>query len=198
MDSAEQAAGERQVKMLLIEPLQRRGLMRPAGQTREQFEAMVDDVCARLAYMSAGGLMALEEQCAANPAGKGSDRIQIGPVILKWAAEIEPPADTASPLIRAVFGHQIGLDALDQGYALELLALLRKVRKWPAPYAVKVVRDEAAGAMREMERIDLALSRGDEITDAQVAFRQRRLMALAKCREIAAMAGRGAGREAQL
>ena len=40
MDSAEQAAGERRVRELLIEPLERRGLARPSSLTRAQYEEM--------------------------------------------------------------------------------------------------------------------------------------------------------------
>lgn len=191
MEHSEQSAGERQVRELLIRPLERRGLLRPAGQSRAQFGEMVQDICARLAYMSAGGLMALEEQCAANPGGKGGDRFPIGPVVLKWAGEIEPPADSASPLIRAVFRHQIGQDALDQGYAPELLALLRRDRRWPGAYALKVLRDQAAPVMREFALIEEALARGGEITQSQASLRARRRMQIEKCRDIAAMARGG-------
>lgn len=191
MEHSEQSAGERQVRELLIKPLERRGLLRPAGQSREQFADMVQDICARLAYMSAGGLMALEEQCAANPGGKGKDRFPIGPVVLKWAAAIEPPADSGSPLIRAVFRHQIGQDALDQGYAPELLALVRRDRRWPGAYALKVLRDQAAPVMREFALIEEALLRGDEITHAQASLRARRRMQIDKCREIAELAREG-------
>lgn len=188
MDSAEQNAGERQVRDLLIRPLERRGLLRPAGQSRDQFGDMVADLCARLAYMSETGLMALEEQCAANPGGKAGDRFPIGPVILKWAADIEPPEDSASPLIRAVFRHQIGQDALDAGYAPELLALVRKDRRWPGAFALKLLRDQASGIIRDMALIDEALARGDEISLAQAALRARRRMQNDKCRAIAELA----------
>ena len=188
MDSAEQAAGERQVKALLVDSLLRRGLIRPQGQTQAQFADMTADICKRLAYMSEAGLAALEEQCSANPGGKARDRFPIGTVVLKWAADIEPPEDSTSPLIRAVFAHRIGLDAIDQGHAPELLALLRKDRRWPAAYAVTRLREGAASAVRDLARIESALARGDEVTQAEASFRARRRMALDKCRQIAALA----------
>lgn len=185
MESAEQAAGERRVKELLVDPLHRRGLMKPSGQTRAQFVEMQDDICRRLAYMSAGALMALEEACAAQPGGKDRDRFPLGPHVLKWAADIEPPQDSASPLIRAVFRHRIGLDAIDGGYAPELLVMLRRDRRWPTAYALKLVRDQADGPMRELERIETALARGEDVPERSVSFRQRRLAMIRKCREIA-------------
>lgn len=191
MDSAEQTAGERQVKALLIEPLTRRGLIRPQGQTKEQFEDMCEDICKRLAYMSAGGLAALEEQCAANPGGKGHDRFPIGTQVLRWAGEIEPPSDSASPLIRAVFAAPVGVEAIEQGHAPELLVWLRKHRRWPSPFTLSQVRSDASGAVREVALLDEALARGDEITEAQTAFRARRRMQIEKCREIAALARAG-------
>lgn len=192
MDSAEQTAGERQVKALLVDSLVRRGLIRPPGQTRDQFEDMIRDICARLAYMSAGGLLALEEQCASNPGGKDRNRFPISTDILKWAATIEPPEDSASPLIRAVFAHEIGLAAIEQGHAPELLALLRRDRKWPASFALKMVRDNAEQPVRELARIESTLARGGEITQSEAAFRARRAMQMTKCREIAALARGGA------
>lgn len=191
MDSREQSAGEKQVRDVLVRPLLRRGLMRPAGQSKDQFADMIDDICARLAYMSAVGLAALEEQCAANPGGKASDRFPIGTEVLKWAAVIEPPSDSASPLIRAVFAAAVGVEAIEQGHAPELLVWLRKHRRWPSAFVISQVRSVAAGPVRDLARIEEALARGEEITEAQASFRARRRMQVEKCREIAALARAG-------
>lgn len=188
MDAREQTEGERRVRRLLIEPLHRRGLMRPAGQTQDQFKAMQDDLAARLAYMSEPGLMALEEQCAAHPGGKALDRFPIGSSVLKWAALIEPPADSTSPLIRAVFGHAIGETALQEGYAPELLMYLRKQRSWPSAFVLSKIRADAAQAVRGYARIEEALARGDELNQSDADFRARRKAVIEKCCGIAALA----------
>ena len=186
MDSAKQAAGEKRVRDVLIGGLYRRGLMRPAGQSGQQFEEMVADICARLAYMSAPALMALEEQCAAHPGGRSQDRFPIGAQILKWAAAIEPPPDSASPLIRAVFAHAIGRAALDEGWAPELLEHLRRHRAWPTPYVLSSLREAGDGPARQMARIEDELARHGECSPTASAWRDRRLAMIRKCEGIAA------------
>ena len=103
MDTTEQAQGEKRVRECLIDPLYRRGLARPTSLTKAQFEDMIGDICARLAYMSTTNLAALEEQIAANPGGKDKDRFPIGNMILEWAAQVQPPGDDASPLVVRCF-----------------------------------------------------------------------------------------------
>lgn len=192
MDNAEQATGEKRVKGVLIDPLMRRGLAKPTSLTKAQFGDMVEDLCARLAYMTDGNLMALEEQVAANAGGKDKDRFPIGQRILEWAAQIQPPRDDASPLIRAVFANQLGLDALAGGWAPELLVDLRGSRRWPGAWAVKSIKDKADNAIRQMRDLDARLARGDALTQDEAAWRDRRGRAITKCRHISAL-GRGEG-----
>ncbi|MDN3712186.1 hypothetical protein QWZ10_10985 [Paracoccus cavernae] len=91
MNSEEQAQGEKRVMQMLVDPLKRRGLAKPSALTVAQFDEMIEGLCQRLAYMSAGSLMALEEQAAASPGGKDRDRFPIANQILQWAADIQPP-----------------------------------------------------------------------------------------------------------
>lgn len=187
MDSAAQAAGEKQVKGLLIEPLLRRGLAKPSSLTKAQFDEMADDLCARLAYMNAANLMALEEQVAANPGGKDKDRFPIANRILEWAGQIQPPGDDASPLIRAVFGNQLGLDALAGGWAPELLSELRASRRWPGAWAVKTIKERANDAIRQMRNLDDKLAHQEDLTPSEAQWRERRVLVIDKCRRIADM-----------
>lgn len=108
MDAKEQAAGERRVRELLVEPLQRRGFIKPAGMRLDQFEDMLRDLERRLAYVSAENLMALEEVAAGMASGKERNRFPIAQHILDRAGDIQAPADGDSPLILAVFGHALG------------------------------------------------------------------------------------------
>lgn len=186
MDSAEQAAGEKRVMQMLVEPLKRRGLARPTTLTVAGFDDMVNDMCARLAYMSEASLAALEEQVAANPGGKDRDRFPIANTILSWAGEIQPPGDSASPLVRAVFAHQIGRDALEEGWAPELLSDLKKFRRWPGAFALKTVKDSAGDAVRKLRDLEGRLARGDDLTVAEQDWRNRRIAALRRCQDIGA------------
>lgn len=185
MNSEEQAQGEKRVMRLLVEPLKKRGLAKPTTLTVAGFEEMIRDMCARLAYMSEASLMALEEQVAANPGGKDHDRFPIANLILSWAADIQPPGDGASPLIRAVFAHECGKTALAEGWAPELLAELRKTRRWPGTWALNAVRDAAASAVRRMRNLDADLARGEELGPVDREWRDRRIALIQRCREIA-------------
>ena len=185
MDSTEQAMGERQVRELLIEGLEKRGLAKPASLTKAQFAEMVKDLCARLAYMSKESLLALEEQAAANAGGKEKDRFPVGQRILEWAAHIQPPGDDASPLIRKVFASPLGQDALVGGWAPELLSDLRAARRWPVAWHIKAILDKADGPMRQMRDLDARMARGDDLTPSERQWRQHRRAVIEKCQHIA-------------
>ena len=187
MDSAAQADGEKRVKRMLVDPLLRRGLVRPSGMTKASFDEMVDDMCAKLAYMTDENLAALEEHAASLPGGKEKDRFPIANRILEWAGDFQQPGDDASPLIRAVFAHQIGKDAIAEGWAPELLKKLRDKRIWPKGYALKVVREEADGSVRRLTILEERLAHGAELTPEEVRWRDRRRAVIAKCERIAEM-----------
>ena len=189
MDSAEQADGEKRVKALLIDALERRGLAKPSSLTRAQYDEMVRGLCQKLAYMAEDSLAALEEQAAASPGGKDRDRMPIANLILEWAAQIQPPDDGASPLMRKVFAHRIGLDAIEEGWAPELLAYLRQFRRWPSDFAISQVRTKAGDAVRRMVMFDEKLARGGDLSADEERWRARRVAALGKCREISGIGG---------
>ncbi|KFI24337.1 hypothetical protein [Paenirhodobacter enshiensis] len=192
MDSTEQATGEKRVRRLLIEALELRGLARPSTLTRAQYEAMCADLCQRLAYMTEASLMALEEQVASNPAGKDRDRMPISNRILEWAGQIQPPEDGASPLMRAVFGHDLGATAIAEGWAPELMTYLRDKRMWPTPYAVTMIREKADGPRRQMLILEERIGYGYEPGADDRAFLARRRAAVEKCRRVAELAAAGA------
>lgn len=185
MDAMDQKAGEAQVRDRLIEPLLRRGLARPSSLTREGFDLMLQDLCQRLAYMTPLNLDALAEQVAANPAGKDRDRLPIGNTILEWAAQIQPPDAGASPLMRAVFRHAVGREALAQGWAPELLAQLRRDRRWPGSFALTQVRQAGLDAAQRLADIEMRLARDGEVRTDEAEFRQHRRALIARCSDIA-------------
>ncbi|TQS74026.1 hypothetical protein ERN12_06000 [Rhodobacteraceae bacterium] len=192
MDSVEQAAGEKRVRHILIEPLERRGLAKPSTLTRAGYDAMVEELCGKLAYMSAGNLAALEEQVAASPAGKDKDRMPIANTILQWANDIQSPGDDASPLIRAVFAHEIGGEALRDGWGPELLGHVRKFRRFPARFAVAQIRDAARDNIRRMTIIEENMAAGRSVSAEDERFRSYRRAALAKCDRISKLVNEGA------
>jgi hypothetical protein len=181
MNSAEQAAGEKRVREQLVTPLLRRGLTKPASLTKDQFEDMVQDLCARLAYMSDVNLAALEEQAAASPSGKDQDRFPIANKLLEWAAVIQRPDESNSPLIRAVFAHELGKGAVRDDWAPELLVDLRKSRRWPTEFALKRILESAKGARDRQQNIERKLARAETVSVIDAGWRDKRIAAMRKC-----------------
>ncbi|WP_406720709.1 hypothetical protein RPE78_12265 [Thioclava litoralis] len=188
MDSAEQANGEKRVQAMLIEPLLRQGLAKPSTLTKAGFEEMQGGLRERLAYMSELSLSALAEQVAANPGGKAGDRFPIAVKILEWAAEIQPPSDDGSPLLRAVFANGIGQEALRDGWAPELRFWLKQNRRWPNAFVASQLREQARENLRRLTVIEENLAADRMVSDADLAFRQRRRAAMGKCETIARLA----------
>ncbi|UWR76615.1 hypothetical protein K4L04_01245 [Phaeobacter inhibens] len=184
MDAREQHAGEKRVREHLIDPLIRLGLVKPSGMTVAQFKVMQDELCGKLAYMTDLNLQALAEQVRSMPSGKSKDRFPIAAKVLGWAAQIQAPADDASPLFRAVFGGALGKAAMAEDFAPELLAHLRSHRVWPREYDVRQIRERADDARRRLTKMAEAKARGFEPSDADLKLQADRARAMAKCQRI--------------
>lgn len=187
MDSAEQAAGERRVRELLIEPLERLGLERPAKLTLAKYAGMCRDLCARLAYMTALNLEALADEVAADAARRDSDRMPIANKILERARKIQAPPEDASPLMRAVFAADLGRRALAEGWAPELLRHLREARLWPGGFTVDQLRERGRDNDRRMQMVRAARDAGRFVSETDRQFLERRGAAVTRCEAIAAL-----------
>lgn len=186
MNSAEQAAGERRVKQLLIEPLERLGLTKPSNLTLAKFDDMIDELCSKLAYMKELNLQALAEQVAAMPGGKDKDRFPIAAKILGWAVAIQQPADDVSPFIRAVFAHSIGRQAMAENWAPELLSFIRKNRGvWPTEFDLRAIKERAANARNQIAAQNDVVRNGGSLSESDQRFRDMRQAAADKCQRIA-------------
>ncbi len=193
MDSANQAAGEKRVMALLVDKLDALGFMKPSTMKVDQFDAMRAELCAKLAYMSEVNIEALAEVAAGMGTGKARDRWPIAQKVLDRAVEIQAPPDDASPLIRSVFAHDLGRSAIEQGWAPELLRHVRRIRLFPKDYAVNQVMGEARDNVRRLRGLDQRLAGGGELSPEEMQWRDRRLAALQKCRDIAALGERERG-----
>lgn len=184
MDSIEQAAGEKRVRDTLFAPLERLGMTRPSGMKVAGFEDMKSEICAKLAYMSEADLASLGEQIQSNPAGPAKDRFPSGPLILKWAADISPPSDSASPLLRNVFASAIGRQAMAEDWGPELRLWLKKNRQWPKDFMVKMIRDQALDGSNRMRRLKRKLEQGERLSDADARWYAGRERAREACEQI--------------
>jgi hypothetical protein len=191
MEAKEQSEGEKRVEAVLIAPLEALGLARPTTATLAKFEGQKNELRQKLAYMTERGLIELREWVEAHPAGKDADRFPIPLKILKKAREIEVPDTGPSPLMLKVFAHATGQEAIQKGWAPELLKFIKVAREWPGAWSLSKLRAEADNPTRRLEDIELRMSRGEQIPPEELAFRDRRLAALRRCQDIADQARAG-------
>lgn len=182
MDAVEQRNGERRVRDLLIDPLERLGLMKPAGQSKAQFDAMKEEICQRLAYMGDVNLGGLCEELQGCGGGKDRDRFPLATVVLPLAMKHQPPKGDASPLMRAVFAHAEGEKALAAGYAPELMKWLRDNRKFPGAFVIGQIADMGRDAARRALKLQEDADAGRPVSDAEMAWLSRRNAVIERCR----------------
>lgn len=192
MDTKEQAVGEKRVQVHLIDTLVRLGLVKPSGMTVAQFEMMQEELRGKLAYMTELNLQALAEQVGNLAGGKNRDRFPIAAKILKWAADIQAPADDASPLFRAVFCGELGRAAMAEDFGPELLMHLRRNRVWPREFDVRQIRERASDARRRIAKIEEVERRGGSLSNDDQVFRAGRARAAEKCKSIVRLVAEGA------
>lgn len=181
MDEQAQKAGEKRVQELLVTPLERLGLTRPAGMTKASFEAMQNELCQRLAYMSPDGLGALAEDMAGRGGGKDRDRFPLAQRVLERARTIEMPPADASPLIRKVFAARLGGEALREGFAPELMRWLRMNRQWPSNFVVSGLRDAARENIRRADDLRCRVDRFETLSTADRTWFDARKAAVERC-----------------
>jgi hypothetical protein len=183
MDAVAQKAGEQQVKELLIEPLERLGLMKPSLLNKVKFDEMKTEICQRLAYMSALSLGGLCEELAGCGGGPQRDRFPLATVVLPLAMKHQPPVGDASPLMRAVFAHSVGEAALSGGYAPELMKWLRDNRKFPGGYVLGQISEMGRSAARRAEGVRADREAGRELSDVDASWLERRTSAEKRCED---------------
>ncbi|KZX99909.1 MULTISPECIES: hypothetical protein [unclassified Sulfitobacter] len=181
MDEQAQKDGQKRVRILLIDQLERMGLTRPAGMTKAQLAAMQDELCQRLAYMSEDGLGALAEDMAGRGGGKERDRFPLAARVLEQARRIEAPQADASPLVRKVFAARLGQEALARGFAPELMRWLRANRQWPTSYVVKGIEDGARDNLRRAEDLRMGIERGRDLSGVDRAWLDARQAEIVRC-----------------
>ena len=161
------------------------GLARPSTATLAKFEVMKKELRQKLAYMSADGLTDLRQWVEAHPEGKNRDRFPIPLKILAQARQKETPDTGPSPLMLNVFRDPLGLTAIRDGWAPELLEFIRAGREWPGRWSQSKIKEKADNPVRRLADIEMRMARGDAISAEDTRFRDLRRMSLQKCRDIA-------------
>ncbi|WP_417714214.1 hypothetical protein [Pseudophaeobacter arcticus] len=184
MGSADLKEAKKRVRVHLVEPLLRLGLRRPTGMTVKQFDEMTDELCGRLSYMTALNLDALAEQASVRPGGRDGSRFPIAAKILAWAAEIQRPEDSTSPLMIAVFSGEIGQEAMAEDWAPELLSHIRKYRTWPKAPDLAAIKGRADDARHRIAKAQELGGRGFALSAEDQRLKDMRGKAAEKCRRI--------------
>ncbi|MEP2717046.1 hypothetical protein [Pseudophaeobacter sp.] len=172
---------KQRVRDHLVQPLTRLGLRRASGVTVAQFDATNDELCGRLSYMTAINLDALAEQASRLAGGKDRSLFPSASKILAWAADIQPPEDSASPLLIAVFSGPLGGQAMAEDWAPELRSYVRKERIWPKGLALDAIKERAKEARRRLELIEEDTRRGRAPKPVDLDMQEKRVVAAEKC-----------------
>lgn len=126
------------VDALLLEPLV--GLARKRGLSAEKHEAMLDRIRGRLAYMTDANLRGMVDLILRHAAkGVWPDEA----LIKAWAYALQCPppreCDYAMSLIRSAMGRQ----ARDEGWAVELFQIAKRLGPPPGRYIIRQLKDDA-------------------------------------------------------
>jgi hypothetical protein len=184
MGSGDLKEAKKRVKLHLVEPLMRLGLRRASGVTVAQFDATIDELCGRLSYMTAINLNALAEQASRLAGGKDRSLFPSSSKILGWAADIQQPEDSTSPLLIAVFSGPLGCQAMAEDWAPELRSYVRKERIWPRGGPLDTIKERAREARRRLELIEEARGRGHAPNPVDLDMQKKRVAAAEKCERI--------------
>ncbi|MTH76328.1 hypothetical protein [Paracoccus aestuariivivens] len=132
------AEAKARVEALLIEPLA--GLARKRGVGSDKHDEMLDRLRVRLAYMTDANLRGMVDLILRH-AVKGVWPEEA--LIKAWAYTLQCPpprdCDYAISLIRSAMGRQ----ARDEGWAVELFQIAKRLGPPPGRYIIAQLRDEA-------------------------------------------------------
>ncbi|UFS64382.1 hypothetical protein LO749_09395 [Paracoccus denitrificans] len=137
------AEAEERVDALLLEPLA--GLKAQRGMTAEKHEKMLHRLRGWLAYMSAENLRGMHDLIVRH-AVKGVWPAEA--LIKHWATTLQLPppreCDYARSLIRSAMGRQ----AREEGWAVELYQIAKRIGPPPTKYFISGLKDEAESNRR--------------------------------------------------
>lgn len=143
MEGQELRDGKNRVRLVLIDPLVSRGMVRKRGRSVEDHQKMLDSLAARLAYMDADRLAALAEVVERQAEGPRKNIWPAEVSITNWARRLQEPPASASRLVRSYLQSGAGDAAVSGGYLVELFQYLKKYGAPPNDYSLKTIRESA-------------------------------------------------------
>lgn len=169
MEGEELREGKERVRRVLIDPLVVKGMQRRPGQTVADHGVFLENLEARLAYMSAENLAALSDVVELHAGGRAKNRWPTEVSICNWARRWQKPPASQSRLVRTYLQSAAGRAALAGDYVVELFDHLK--RHGNAPTA--------------KYETDMIKARADENRRARAVYERRRDRGLADRRELA-------------
>ncbi len=160
MEGEELRQGKERVRLYLTDALKQTGLERKRGVTVKDHEAMLNNLQARLAYMSKENLQALAETVGVYAGGPLKNIWPAEVSICNWARRIQRPPAGQSRLVRSYLQSGAGDLAKSSGYLVELFDHLRKFGAPPNSYSLEAIREEAERNRRRRKEIMRDRERG--------------------------------------
>lgn len=145
------------VDALLIEPLA--GLPRKRGVTAAAHAETMDKLRSRLGYMTDDNLRAIHDVILRH-AGKG--HWPDAALIMAWAYNLQPPPPGESTYARSLMRSAMGRRAADEGWAVELFRVARKLGPPPNRYVITQLVAEADEGRRRRAKIREWIELGKE------------------------------------
>lgn len=202
MPKTEQDVGEARVASILVDPLDRLGLARPKGTKAADFDGMKRELCVRLWRMDAGGLQDLCDWVLNHIEARENNRWPPAAAVLLAARPFLPPPWPPSDRMVAIFNCAIGRAAIAGGWSPELFHRFVGVTSFPDDHAANAAFRSAAAPLARLAALNAKIAAGDDISDVDRRWRDRRMEIAAYCERIrdykpaAAVAGAGAGGDA--
>ncbi|NBE05944.1 hypothetical protein GU920_00175 [Rhodobacter sp. CCP-1] len=150
------------MRELLIDRLDRAGMIRRKGMTEAEHRDWLGKMVDRLAYMSRANLAVLAESLLAMGGGRGRNEWPSEVAILTFAEGLQKRPAHDLPLVQSWLRSIEGPAALAGGFEVELLRYLRKCRRPPMAMDMARIRAEAADNRRWVAMAEDRVARGVE------------------------------------
>jgi len=163
--AAAQEGPRARVRRLLIEPLVEQGMSRKRSMSVAEHERCLDKLTDYLGYLSDANLAAIGDLVVRFAEG---ERKNIWPdvvTIRNWAWRLQDPPPRVSPYPASVMRSAMGRRAFDDGYAVELYRIARRLGPPPGKYVIAKLRDEARENRRRRDLIAERQARGAAAPD---------------------------------
>jgi hypothetical protein len=158
------AEGRARVQALLWDRIDQAGMTRAKGETVDAHAAMRKRVSDRLAYMGPKALAVLADMILTNAIGAGGARPKatIWPEtsILSHAHALQSPPVFQMPIVTSWLASIEGPAAIADGFEVELYRHLAKHGRPPLAYDLRLIREAAEDAARQILLIGGRIERG--------------------------------------